>query len=102
MSAFDQLAEQYLAPELELPPLKRLGSAVLGSGFFGGRNYRNLLRVGSCTDGLVLVLLNRQLLVPWDLVESADPPWGILPREKWLVGADQIPLVVPRGTVQPP
>lgn len=102
MSAFDRLAKDHLAPDLELPPLHRIGSAILGSGLFGSMPYRNLLRVGSCPRGLVLVLGGRQVLIPWDLVKSAAPPWGILPREKWLVGAEQVPLVVPKGTVQPP
>jgi hypothetical protein len=28
--------------------------------------------------------------------------WGVFPREKWLVGDEQIPLVVARRTVRPP
>ena len=102
MAAFDRLAQDHLAPDLELPPLHRIGSAILGSGFFGSLPYRNLLRVGSCPTGLVLVLRGRQLLIPWELVRSAKAPWGIFPREKWLVGAEQVPLIVPKGTVQPP
>ena len=112
MCAFDRLAKDHLAPDLELPPLHRIGSAILGSGFFGGMRYRNLLRVGSCPAGLVLVLGGRQLLIAWELVSRAQAPWGIFPREKWLVGAEQVPLIVPAdisgeglekpGTVQPP
>ncbi len=102
MSAFNRLAEDHLASDLELPPLHRIGSAILGSGFFGSLPYRNLLRVGSCPAGLVLVLGGRRLLIPWDLVSSAKAPWGFFPREKWRVGAAQVPLIVPKGTVQPP
>ena len=102
MSAFDRLAEDHLAPDLELPTLRRLGSAVLGSGLFGSLPYRNLLQVGSCPTGLLLVLGGRRLLIPWDLVSSAKAPWGFFPREKWLVGAEQVPLIVPKGTVQRP
>lgn len=82
--------------------MKRLRSAILGKGLFGSLPYRNLLRVGSNPKGLVLALGARQLLIPWTQVVAAKAPWGILPREKWLVGDERIPLVVPRGTVQPP
>ena len=56
MTAFDLLAQAYLSPDLESPPLQRMGSAILGSGFFGGLPYRNLLRVGSISSRLVLVV----------------------------------------------
>ena len=102
MAAFDRLAKDHLAPDLELPSLHRIGSAILGSGFFGRLPYRNLLRVGSCPTGLVLALGGRTLLIPWDLVTSAKAPWGFFPREKWLVGAEQVPLIVPKGTVERP
>ncbi len=102
MAAFDRLAKDHLASDLELPPLRRLGSATLGSGFFGSLPYRNLLSVGSCSTGLVLVLGSRRLLIPWNLVMSAKAPWGIFAREKWLVGAERVPFIVPKGTVQPP
>lgn len=102
MSAFNQLTKFYLSPNMELPLLKRIGSANLGRGLFGSLPYRNLLRVGSASLGLVLVLGKRQLLIPWFLVASAQAPWGIFPREKWLLGEDKIPLIVPKGTVQYP
>ena len=102
MSAFDRLAREYLSPDLEPPALQRIGSAVLGSGFFGSLPYRNLLQVGSLSSGLVLVLGKRRLLVPWSLVISAKAPWGIFPREKWLISEERIPLIVPKGTVQKP
>ena len=102
MAAFDVLAQNYISPDTPLPRLKRMGSAVLGSGIFGSLPYRNLLQVGSIPDGLVLVLRKRQLLIPWSHVDSAKPPWGILPREKWLIGEGKIPLVVPKGTVEIP
>ena len=102
MAAFDRLAQEYLCSESEIPPLKRIGSAILGSGFFGSLPYRNLLQVGSAASGLVLVLGGRRVLIPWSLVVAAEPPWGILPREKWLVGEAKVPLVVPKGTVEKP
>ena len=79
-----------------------MGSAILGSGLFGSLPYRNLLQVGSISSGLVLVLGGRQLLIPWSQVVSAKAPRGIFPREKWLVGEQKIPLVVPQGTVHKP
>ena len=100
MAAFDKLAQNHLSPDTPTPPLKRIGSAILGKGLFGGITYRNLLRVGSIPAGLILVLGKRQLLIPWSLVRSAKAPWGILPREKWLIGEEKIPLVLPKGTVQ--
>jgi hypothetical protein len=102
MAAFDLLAQKFLSPETPTPPLKRIGSAILGRGFFGSLPYRNLLQIGSGSTGLVLVLGKRQLVIPWSQVVNAKAPWGILPREKWLVGEERIPLVVPRGTVQKP
>jgi hypothetical protein len=102
MAAFDKLAGDYLAPDITPPALKRIGSAVLGSGIIGSLPYRNILLVGSDPSGLVIVLGRRQVLIPWSRVESAKAPWGIFPREKWLVGEEKIPLVVPKGTVQVP
>lgn len=79
MSAFNRLASVYLFSDTELPLLKRIGSAVLGSGLLGGLPYRNLLRVGSSSAGLILVLRKQQLLIPWAAVAKAQAPWGIFP-----------------------
>jgi len=101
MAAFDRLSQKYLNEDVS-PSLKRIGSAILGSGFIGSLPYRNLLQIGSMSSGLVIVLRKRQLLIPWSLVESAKAPWGILPREKWYVGEEKVPLIVPKGTVEKP
>lgn len=71
---------------------------LLAAVFFGSMPYRNLLR-GSISTGLVLVLRNRQLVILWSLVISAKAPWGVLPREKWLVDEEKVPLVVLKRTV---